>query len=95
MSINTAHKVKDSRDWLTRFTVDKEHWQQVRQCAAKCRTLGSMLLLTTGFTALLLVGIFYPPATSLQAQIIFIGLCVVNVGLLLSTLRLQWIDYIK
>lgn len=95
MPINTAHKVKDTHDWFTRLTVDKEHWQQVRQCAAKCRTLGSMLLLTTGFTALLLVGIFYPPATSLQAQIIFIVLCVVNVGLLLSTLRLQWIDYIK
>ena len=95
MSTKPAHKVKDTHDWLARLTIDREKWRQVRQCASKCRTLSSMLLLTTGFTALLLVGIFYPPSTSLQARSIFIGLCVVNVGLLFSTLRLQWIDYIR
>ena len=54
-----------------------------------------MVLLTAGFISLLLVSIFYPPTTSLQARLIFIVLCISNVGLLISTLRLQWVDYIQ
>jgi two-component system nitrate/nitrite sensor histidine kinase NarX len=95
MSIKTAHNAKSNQDWLSNLTLDKEQWRQVKQCAAKCRTLSSMLLLSAGFIALLLVCLFYPPGTTLQASIIFITLCVVNVGLFLSTLRLQWVDYIR
>ncbi|MCP4432426.1 MAG: hypothetical protein GY806_15725 [Gammaproteobacteria bacterium] len=95
MSIETGRKITDSDDWFTRLPVNTTQWRQLRQCISKCRTLSSMVLLATGFVSLLIVSILYPPTTSLPARLIFIVLCVVNIWLLISTLRLQWIDYIR
>ena len=54
-----------------------------------------MILLAIGFIILVYVSIYYPPAISDKAEVIFITLCFLNVFLLALTLRLQWIDYIR
>ncbi len=52
-------------------------------------------MLAIGFMILVYASIYYPPATSDKAKAVFITLCLLNVFLLVLTLRLQWIDYIR
>lgn len=95
MSTETGHKIAEPQEWFTRLPVNPGQWQQVRKCISKCRTLSSMVLMSFGFITLVTMSLYYPPDSSNEARIAFIILCIVNVVLLLFTLRLQWIDYIR
>ncbi len=95
MSTETGNKIAEPEDWFQQRPVSQDHWQQVRKCVSKCRTLSSMVLLVVSFIILIFIALYYPPDTSADAEILFISLCVMTTVLLISTLRLQWIDYIR
>ncbi len=95
MSTETGPKIAQPQEWLTHLPGNPKQWQQFRKYVSKYRTLSSMALLALGFIILAAVSLYYPPHTSNGARLAFITLCIVNVVLLLFTLRLQWIDYIR
>ncbi len=95
MPAETSHKISESQEWNRRLSINSEQWQQVRSCISKCRTLSSMALLSLGFITLVAVSLSYPPNSSKEATLVFISLSIINIILLIITLRLQWIDYIR
>lgn len=54
-----------------------------------------MILLFIFISALILSSIFYPPGSSQRANIAFSILCTLSAGILFTTIRFQWKDYIK
>jgi len=95
MSIDSGNKLAEASDWSAQLPVNDGQWHKVRNCIIKCRTLSSMSMLAIGFIILVYISIYYPPATSDKAEIVFIAFCLLNGFLLALTLRLQWIDYIR
>ncbi len=95
MSTETGQKYAEPQEWNTHLPVKPNQWRKIQSCISKCRTLSSMALLSLSFITLVVVSLYYPPYTSSDARLAFFILCVVNIILLLSTLRLQWIDYIR
>lgn len=54
-----------------------------------------MILLIIFIPALILSSIYYPPGSSNRANITFSLLCALNAGILFTTVRFQWRDYIR
>jgi len=91
----SGNKITEPDDWFTRFPIVNSRWESIKKCISNCRILTSMVLLAFSISALIYASFEFPPGSSEQAQYLFILLCLLNVGILALTMRLQWIDYIK
>ena len=95
MRTESGNKIADPVDWYTRLPAFATRWESIKKCIANCRILTSMILLALSISALIFASLYYPPGSSEQAGFLFILLCALNIGLLIMTMRLQWIDYIR
>lgn len=95
MNADSGNKTAEPSDWFSFLSLKNLYWQQLRTCIIKCRILCATILLIIFVPALILSSVFYPPGSSIQANISFSLLSIIDVGILFMTLRIQWADYIK
>ena len=95
MRTESGNKLTEPPDWFARLPTIHSRWESIKKCISNCRILTSMVLLVFSLSALIYTSIALPPASSTQARYLFILLCLLNVGILALTMRLQWVDYIK
>jgi len=95
MDAESGNKIAEPVDWFTRLPTVNTRWEAIKKCIADCRILTSMLCLALSLSALVFVAIFFPPSSSIQAQYLFVLLSLLNAGILILTMRLQWVDYIR
>lgn len=95
MKVESGHKIVEVTDWFSQYFPKNPQWQRIRSCIAKCRMFGSIILLIIFIPALIFSSVFYPPGSSNSANIAFSLLCFLNAGILFTTMRFQWRDYIR
>ncbi|MCP4488630.1 MAG: hypothetical protein GY820_15150 [Gammaproteobacteria bacterium] len=81
--------------WFSALSGNDPRWQKTLRCLKNCRILIFLVLLITGFLALVYLSIYHPPNSSALAKNVYLILCLSNIVVLAVTCLIIWIDYIR